>query len=157
MTVVLVRVDDRLIHGQVVVGWGQSLGATHLVLVDDAVSANAWERDLYRMGVPPDMTVDFASVDEAARRIVEWDGERRRTILVLNDIGAAVRLCSMAPQVKRVNLGGVHQGPGRRRRLPYVFMTDDEACELRDLAARGVEVIAQDVPTARAVPIRDLV
>lgn len=157
MTVVLVRVDDRLIHGQVVVGWGQSLGATHLVLVDDAVSANAWERDLYRMGVPPDMTVDFASVDEAARRIVEWDGERRRTILVLNDIGAAVRLCGMAPQVKRVNLGGVHQGPGRRRRLPYVFMTDDEACELRDLAARGVEVIAQDVPTARAVPIGDLV
>ena len=157
MTVALVRVDDRLIHGQVVVGWGQSLGATHLVLVDDAVSANAWERDLYRMGVPPDMTVDFASVDEAARRIVEWDGERRRTILVLNDIAAAVRLCSMAPQIKRVNLGGVHQGPGRRRRLPYVFMTDDEACELRDLAARGVEVIAQDVPTARAVPIRDLV
>ena len=156
MTVVLVRVDDRLIHGQVVVGWGQALGATHLVLVDDPVSANAWERDLYRMGVPPDMAVEFASVDEAARRIAEWDGSRRRTILVLNDVAAAVRLCRMAPQVKRVNLGGVHQAPGRRQRLPYVFMTDAEACDLQTLSARGVEVTAQDVPTARAVPIGDL-
>lgn len=156
MTVVLVRVDDRLIHGQVVVGWGQALGASHIVLVDDAVSANAWERDLYRMGVPPDMAVEFASVEEAARRIAEWEGARRRTILVLNDVAAAVRLCGLAPQVKRVNLGGVHQAPGRRRRLPYVFMTDAEAWDLRDLAARGVEVTAQDVPTARAVPIGDL-
>jgi D-glucosaminate PTS system EIIB component len=157
VTVVLVRVDDRLIHGQVVVGWGQALGATHLVLVDDAVSANEWERDIYRMGVPPDMTVEFASVDEAARRIPEWEQARRRAILVLNDVAAAVRLCRLAPQVTHVNLGGVHQAPGRRRRLPYVFMTDTEACDLCDLAARGVEVTAQDVPTARKVPIGDLV
>ena len=156
MTVVLVRVDDRLLHGQVVVGWGQALGVRHIVLVDDAVSASEWERDLYRMGVPPDMAVEFASVDEAARRIAEWEQARRRTILVLNDVAAAVRLCRLAPQVKRVNLGGVHQAPGRRRRLPYVFMTDDEAGELRNLAERGVEVTAQDVPTARAVPIGDL-
>jgi len=156
MSVVLVRVDDRLIHGQVVVGWGQALGATHLVLVDDAVAASEWEREIYRMGVPPDMTVDFASVDEAARRIAEWEGTRHRTILVLNDVAAAVQLCRLAPQVKRVNLGGVHQGPGRRRRLPYVFMTDDEAGALGELASRGVEVTAQDVPTASAVPIGDL-
>jgi D-glucosaminate PTS system EIIB component len=157
VTVVLVRVDDRLIHGQVVVGWGQALGAAHIVLVDDTISANEWERDIYRMGVPPDMAVEFASVDEAARRLPEWEQMSRRTILVLNDVAAAVRLCQLAPQVKRVNLGGVHQGPGRRRRLPYVFMTDAEACELCDLAARGIEVMAQDVPTARAVPIGDLV
>lgn len=157
MTVVLVRVDDRLIHGQVVVGWGQALGASQIVLVDDAVSANEWERDLYRMGVPPDMAVEFASVDDAARRIAEWEQTRRRTILVLNDVAAAVRLCRLAPQVKRVNLGGVHQAPGRRRLLPYVFMTDAEAGELRGLAAGGVEVTAQDVPTARPVPIGELV
>jgi len=157
VTVVLVRVDDRLIHGQVVVGWGQALGASHLVLVDDTVSANEWERDIYRMGVPPNMAVEFASVEEAARRVAEWERAPRRSILVLNDVAAAVRLCRLAPQLKRVNLGGVHQGPGRRRRLPYVFMTDAEACELCDLAARGVEVTAQDVPTARAVPVGDLV
>lgn len=156
MTLSLVRVDDRLIHGQVVVGWGQALGATQLVLVDDTVSASEWERDIYRVGVPPDMAIEFVPVAQAARRLSEWESSPRRTILVLGDVATAVRLCELAPQVRKVNLGGIHQAPGRRQRLPYVFMTDSEAGELRQLAARGVEITAQDVPTAKPVPITEL-
>lgn len=156
MTLSLVRVDDRLIHGQVVVGWGHALGAKHLVLVDDEVSTNEWERDIHRVGVPPDMTIEFLSVEHAARRVPEWQVSASRTIVVLGEITAAVRLCELAPQVKRLNLGGVHQAPGRRQRLPYVFMTDTEAGALAALAARGVDITAQDVPTARAVPLKEL-
>ena len=156
MTLSLVRVDDRLIHGQVVVGWGKALGARALVLADDEVSANEWERDIYRVGVPPDMTVDFLSVEQAARRVPEWAASSHRTIVVLGDVAAAVRLCELAPQVKQVNLGGIHQAPGRRQRLPYVFMTESEAGALTALAARGVAITAQDVPTARAVPLTEL-
>lgn len=156
MTLSLVRVDDRLIHGQVVVGWGQALGANRLVLVDDEVFANDWERDIYRVGVPPDMNIEFFSVAEAARHVPDWEASPGRTIVVLGDVDAAVRLCELAPQVKRVNLGGIHAAPGRRQRLPYVFMTDGEAGALAGLVSRGVEVMAQDVPTARAVPLKDL-
>ena len=157
MTLSLVRVDDRLIHGQVVVGWGQALGAKQLVLVDDEVCANEWERDIHRVGVPPDMIIEFLSVEQAARRVPEWEASSSRTIVVLGEIAAVVRLCELAPQVKRVNLGGIHQGPGRRQRLPYVFMTDGEAGALAALAARGVDISAQDVPTAPAVPFKELV
>ncbi len=156
MTLSLVRVDDRLIHGQVVVGWGKALGARQLVLVDDEVFANQWERDIYRVGVPPDMTIEFLSVEQAARRVPEWESSSNRTIVVLGDVAAAVRLCELAPQVKRVNLGGIHQAPGRRQRLPYVFMTEGEEGALAALAAHGVEITAQDVPTARAVPLEEL-
>ena len=65
MSVVLYRIDDRLIHGQVVVGWGQRLGIGFIVLVDESVRANVWEQELYRMGVPPAMDVVFATVAEA--------------------------------------------------------------------------------------------
>ena len=61
----LYRIDDRLIHGQVVVGWGQPLDIAFIVLVDDAVAASDWEQELYRMGVPPEMEVSFASVEAA--------------------------------------------------------------------------------------------
>jgi len=156
VTLSLVRVDDRLIHGQVVVGWGHALGAKQLVLVDDEVSANEWERDIYRVGVPPDMTIEFLSVEQAARRVSDWEASSKRTIVVLGDVAAVVRLCELAPHVKRVNLGGIHPAPGRRQRLPYVFMSDDELSALTALAARGVDITAQDVPTARAVPLREL-
>ncbi len=158
MTLSLVRVDDRLIHGQVVVGWSQALGVKQIVLVDDSVSAsgNEWERDICRMGVPPDMTIEFVPVALAAQRVPEWEVSPRRTMLVLGDIATAVRLCQLAPTLRKVNLGGIHQAPGRRQRLAYVFLTDTEADDLRQLASRGVEVTAQDVPTARPVPISEL-
>ena len=53
MSFLLYRIDDRLIHGQVVVGWGQPLDAKFIVLVDDAVATSDWEQELYRLGVPP--------------------------------------------------------------------------------------------------------
>ena len=69
MTLALCRVDDRLIHGQVVIGWGIPLGVEHIVLVDDTVAANDWEQDIYRMAVPAGITVEFAGPAEAATRL----------------------------------------------------------------------------------------
>ena len=63
------RIDDRLVHGQVVVGWGQPLALGFIVLVDDQVAESAWEQDLYRMGVPPEMKVHFESVAGALSRL----------------------------------------------------------------------------------------
>ena len=66
MALELYRIDDRLIHGQVVVGWGQPLDLGFIVLVDDEVAASDWEQELYRMGVPPEMDVYFDAVEAAA-------------------------------------------------------------------------------------------
>ena len=153
MTLALYRIDDRLIHGQVVVGWGQPLNASFIVLVDDEVSSSDWEQDLYRMGVPPQIEVIFASVDQAAAQLSTWEADDRVGILLVGDIDTAVALAQRAPQVRSFNVGGVHHRTGRRERLRFVYLTDDEAAKLRQLAAGGVEVTAQDVPTARAVPV----
>jgi D-glucosaminate PTS system EIIB component len=153
MTLALYRIDDRLIHGQVVVGWGQPLHVSFIVLVDNEVSNSDWEQDLYRMGVPPQIEVIFASVDQAADGFAKWQADPRVGILLVADVDTAVALASRVPQVRRFNVGGVHHRAGRTERLRFVYLTDDEAAKLRALAARGVEVTAQDVPTARAVPI----
>ena len=153
MTLALYRIDDRLIHGQVVVGWGQPLNASFIVLVDDEVSGSDWEQDLYRMGVPPQIEVIFASVDQAAEQLSKWEGDERVGILLVGDIDTAVALTQRAPQVRRLNVGGVHHRTGRRERLRFVYLTDEEAAKLRQLAAGGVDVTAQDVPTARAIPV----
>ena len=153
MTLALYRIDDRLIHGQVVVGWGQPLNVSFIVLVDDEVRSSDWEQDLYRMGVPPTIEVRFASVEEAAHELQKWESDARVGILLVGDIDTAVALVERAPFVRRFNVGGVHHRAGRTERLRFVYLTDDEAKKLRGLAERGVDVTAQDVPTARAVPV----
>ncbi|UCF39956.1 MAG: PTS sugar transporter subunit IIB [Gemmatimonadota bacterium] len=153
MSIVLTRVDDRLIHGQVVVGWVQALGAQRIVLVNDEVNANDWERELYRLSVPAGLAVEFASVDEAARLVEEWGTEPLRTILLVGDVETIVRLCGRSEGIKAVNVGGLHDGTARSQRLSYVYLSEDEARQLHTLSERGVQVTAQDVPTARAVPL----
>jgi mannose/fructose/N-acetylgalactosamine-specific phosphotransferase system component IIB len=152
VTLVLYRIDDRLIHGQVVVGWGQTMDIEFIVLVDDAVAGSEWEQELYRMGVPPEMEVFFHTVADAIGRLDSYRRERRRGILLTGDVRSMACLVA-AGGIPAVNIGGVHHRPGRVQRLRYVFLNDDEERQLREIAARGVEVAAQDVPAAWPMPL----
>lgn len=155
MTVVLNRIDDRLIHGQVVVGWGQPLDVKFIVLVDDAVAESDWEQELYRMGVPPEMEVRFHSAAAAAPLLDAYRTEARPGILLTGDIATMRRLVEQGG-VRDVNVGGIHHRAGRTQHLRYVFLTLEEEDALRGLAALGAVVTAQDVPGARAVPLEEL-
>lgn len=155
MTLVLNRIDDRLIHGQVVVGWGQPLDVKFVVLVDDAVADSEWEQDLYRMGVPPDMDVRFHSAADAAPLLDSYRTETRPGILVTGDI-ATMRTLVESGGVREVNVGGIHHRAGRTQHLRYVFLTPAEQAELSELATLGAVVTAQDVPATRAVPLAEL-
>ena len=157
MPIALYRIDDRLIHGQVVVGWGQPLDLRSIVLVDDDVATSEWEQELYRMGVPPEMSVHFHTVQDAAGRLAEFDSAPEAGIVLVGGVGTMRRLVEAAGgRIRTVNVGGVHHAPGRAGRLRYVFLTPAEAQELRDIAALGVDVTAQDVPSARPVPLDEL-
>jgi mannose/fructose/N-acetylgalactosamine-specific phosphotransferase system component IIB len=155
VTVELFRIDDRLIHGQVVVGWGQPLDIGFIVLVDDTVATSDWEQELYRMGVPPEMDVYFHSAADAIAAMPNYAADSRRGILLTGDIATMRRLVD-GGVVDSVNLGGIHSRPGRVQRLRYVFLSPDEETQLKALAARGVTVSAQDLPGARAVALNDL-
>ncbi|UCG86579.1 MAG: PTS sugar transporter subunit IIB [Gemmatimonadota bacterium] len=155
MSLKLVRLDDRLIHGQVVVGWGNALAADHILLIDDEVAVNDWEKELYRMGVPPEMGVEFCSVTDAGTALDRCANSDKRTIVLVGDVETLLGTCEASDLVRRVNIGGVHERDGRSRRLAYVFLTDDEAAALRRLSEAGIEVTARDVPSSKPVPVWD--
>jgi len=157
MPIVLCRVDDRLVHGQVVVGWGRPLDLQRIVLVDDEVSASDWEQELYRMAAPPEIAVEFASAAVAAPRLAAWQAGRERVLVLVGAIATALELARRAPGgLHKLNLGGIHAGTRRRERLRYLYLSDEEIAMLHSLARAGLEVTAQDLPTSRPVPLREL-
>ena len=157
MSLDLIRVDDRLIHGQVVVGWGYQINPDLFVIVNDEVAANDWEQELYSMGVPETADVEFKTVDDAAQSIDEWANSSRRTVVLVSDVASLTRLCDGASTIRRVNLGGIHHEGSRRHCLPYLFLDDAEVDQLRSLAARGLEITAQDLPNAAPVTLAELI
>jgi PTS system mannose-specific IIB component/fructoselysine and glucoselysine-specific PTS system IIB component len=156
MPISLYRIDDRLIHGQVVVGWGQPLDIGFIVLVDDNVACCDWEQDLYRMGVPPEMEIIFADVTTAVRDHDRYASDRRKGIVVTPDISTMQRLVYGVPSIREINVGGIHHRAGRVQKLRYVFLAPDEEAQLRAMVESGVKVTAQDVPAAREVPMSEV-
>ncbi len=156
MPIRLCRIDDRLIHGQVVLGWARALDIGDIVLVDDEVAASLWEQDLYRMAVPPELQVEFLDTDQARRRLPEWQGGPADVLILTGSIETMARLLADVPHPPAVNLGGIHHRDGRTERLPYLYLTDEELAALKRLRAAGVAVSAEDVPGGGAVSLESL-
>ena len=157
MPIVLWRVDERLIHGQVVLGWGSQLHPERYLVIDDDLSGSDWEQDLYRLGAG-DADVVFRSVADARTQLAEWRGDPQRSILLTRDVDSMRRLASGGLlHGERVNLGGQHHGPGRAQVLTYLHLSPSDRTDLAGIAGEGVEVSAQDLPDANKVPLKSLV
>ena len=157
MPVVLLRVDERLIHGQVVVGWGAALKPERMVVVDDGLVESEWEQDLYRLGVPAEVTCEFVSVNTARQRIADWRQGTERVLVLLRDIAGLARVAEGGLLAnEEINLGGIHYTPARELVLPYLFLSPAEKVTLRTIASSGAHVSARDLPGARRVPLGEL-
>jgi len=156
LPIVLYRVDERLIHGQVVIGWGHQLRPQRYIVVDDELAESDWEQDLYRLGAE-DAEVLFASVDEARSRLGAWRDDRVRSILLTRDTATMRRLAEGGVmQGEAVNLGGLRHGPGRAEVLTYLHLSQDDLEDLKAMAGAGVEVTARDLPDTHRVSLETL-
>ncbi|MGB5526372.1 MAG: PTS sugar transporter subunit IIB [Gemmatimonadota bacterium] len=158
MTLALFRIDERLLHGQVIVGWGMRLGIDYYVVVDDDLATSDWEQDIYSAGLADKTAVEFVSVAETVERFQELDSRTGRGALLTKGT-AEMRALAEAGLLssRRVNLGGLHGTGSRRRVLTYVHVSPDEEEDLKAIHRASTGVTARDLPTGREVGLEDLV
>ena len=156
--IALVRVDNRLLHGQILETWIPRLGVTEVVVADDEAAASDLARAAMTLCVPPDLPVRVLPVKDvpwaelAARR-----RGRARAASATSPALAAARAGGLSPALApRVNLGNVHFGPGRRPVTPSVFLAAPELDALRDLAAAGFELEARAIPSEPPAGLADI-
>ena len=157
MSVVLYRIDERLIHGQVVMGWGPQLEVEHYVVVDDELAESEWEQALYRLGLPDTATAEFLNVGAARARLSELSADARPTVVLTRTVAAMGGLAEgEGLRGCEVNVGGLHHAAGRTERVPYVFLGQTEEEGLQALADEGAKVSARDLPGSRTVDLEAL-
>lgn len=149
------RIDDRLIHGQVVIAWGQRLRPQRIWVVDDASASSPWERELLGSAAP-DTEVRVVTVAEAA---AAWAGEAAApggAFLLVRDLGGALALVEAGAAIPAFTLGGLHYAPGKIKVNEYVYLDEEDRRRARALAQRGVALEVQDVPASRPHPLAAL-
>jgi mannose/fructose/N-acetylgalactosamine-specific phosphotransferase system component IIB len=96
-------------------------------------------------------------VAQASAEMATWRSNGKRGLVLTGDLDTMAALHTASPDVvRRINLGGIHHRPGRRERLPFVYLTDQELRTLQELEAGGAVITAQDLPTTPAVALRSL-
>lgn len=151
MAFVLVRIDDRLVHGQVSVAWGSHLKPDRIVLVNDDVACCDWKRRLYGPRDSLGAEIVVLSIEQFLSGLPEQVKPKGRDFLIVGSPSDLVALVEGGLRVERANVGGLHYRDGKRQVLPYVFVDDDDVAALRELDRRGVRLEARDVPQAPAV------
>jgi mannose/fructose/N-acetylgalactosamine-specific phosphotransferase system component IIB len=155
--VALLRVDERLIHGQVTVGWGMRLSPARYVVVDDRLSQPGWERDIIALGTPAEAEALFVDIEEGRGRLPEWMQGDDVTIVLTRDLEHMLRLLAGSGHSGiEVNLGGLHHRPGRREVLPYLFLDEQDLGMIRELLREGADVFARDLPSSRRHGVDEL-
>ncbi|RPH94888.1 PTS mannose/fructose/sorbose transporter subunit IIB [candidate division KSB1 bacterium] len=151
----IVRVDDRLLHGQVIVGWGQTLGLHPVLLVSDRIGKDSELAATFRQLVPEELRGDIVTVAEAAELWTRGDFKDARPLLVVETPVDALKMVRLGAPMKVLTIGGLHFREGRDEILPYVFLSDWDRTTLRELAGLGVRIQCQDLPASKPILYED--
>lgn len=152
---IYVRVDDRLIHGQVVIGWGLALNLNCLVLANDRVASSPEERDFYRHIIPEEMGAIVETLAESATGCEARRQSGLKCLMVVSSIEDLSRWLDVGGRPDRLILGGIRSSADRRRLLDYLYLSEEEIKTLRTISEKGVPVVCQDLPTSPPIPLLD--
>jgi len=153
----LVRIDDRLIHGQVVAVWCSHQPFTRIIVVDDGVAADSFMQEVLSLAAPPGIKVVVFSVADGIKALSEGTADRRTTMVLMKSPQTAKRLYDGGVQYHALNVGGMGKAPGRRNIFKNIAASDEEIAILRYLMNKGVAITLLTVPGEKAKAFADLV
>jgi len=150
----LIRIDDRLIHGQVMAVWVRTLGVTHILVIDDTTAADPFYRQVMQLAMPPTITLTISSIAGAAGHLSRAAADTARTLVLLSSVAAASAVFQRYP-FKELNVGGVGMSPGRKLIWRSIAISADEIAQLHSLHDAGVNVYLQMIPADQRVPLTE--
>jgi mannose/fructose/N-acetylgalactosamine-specific phosphotransferase system component IIB len=146
MKIVLVRVDDRLIHGQVVVGWTRTVNATHILVANDEVAKDATQKALLKLAAPVGVKVTILSVADAGAALAAAKFGNDNVMVLVRDPQSLLGLMQGGFALTKVNIGNVRMAPGRERLTKEVAASPEEIAAWKQLDQAGVVLEAIWLP-----------
>lgn len=143
-TKVHVRIDNRLLHGQVVQFWIGHLGITHLLIADDETSENELMPTIYRMALPDDVELTIVPLGELADALDRVGP--KQTMVLIRDVEEAGRVLECRIPINRIVLGNIHAKEERMRITDSVYLSEHEIQSLSKLTKQNINVEIQTFP-----------
>ncbi|WP_337037468.1 MULTISPECIES: PTS sugar transporter subunit IIB [Pseudescherichia] len=147
--ITLVRVDHRLLHGQVAFSWTQYVGADCILIANDSVPNDELRKTTIKLAKPPSVKLVIKNIADSIEAIKSGVTDKYTLFIVVESIEDAWRLAREIPEIKSINLGGIKAKEGSRNISKAVNLLPDEITRLNELVGQGVEIEIRQVPNDR--------
>ena len=149
--IVLARIDDRLIHGQVMTAWMKTRPAKRILVIDDKVAADAFMIEVIELAAPTGVKVDVYSCDQAIEALK--NGIDTPTILLAKVPDTYKRLMDGGIALGEINLGGMGMAPGRKTLYKNIAASEVERSVMKGFLAQGIDIKIQIIPSENCIEI----
>ena len=144
------RVDNRMVHGQVIEAWLPYLDARQLIVVNDALAMDALQQQIMQLAIPGRINVQFIPVNDAKGLHNQLEKEGTPTLFLAANCQDVVRMVEQGISVPTLNIGNMHYARGKRQICAHVAISDDDQCCLEYLKQLGTifdfRCVPSDVP-----------
>lgn len=155
MPIALVRIDDRLVHGQVVEGWIPYLKADTVVVISNEAAADPALQALMQLGLPGNIELRVLPTQEVGA-VADLEKSKRRVLVLAPGPKEVLALMDGGIYLSSVNVGGMHYGAGRIQLGRVMFLSEDDRQALKTIATRGVTLEGRAVPLDQKMNVADL-
>ncbi len=156
LNIVLTRIDDRLIHGQVITAWSKITAATRIVVVDDGVAKDPFMAKVLKIAAPSTVKVEVYSIKEAAEVLKGEDTGEKVIVLVKYPV-TVLELVKLEVGIKELNVGGMGASKGRKSFYKNISVSQEEKDIFKELIDKGLDISIQIVPDAKKIDVAKLI
>lgn len=148
--ILLTRIDNRLVHGQVATQWNSTLGSNLILVANDDVS-NTMRQNLMKMAAPAGVATRFFSLQKTID-VIGKASPRQKIFIVAETPEDVLTLVKGGVPIKKVNIGNMHMSEGKRQVATSVAVNDEDVAAFKELQELGVELEIRRVPST---PVED--
>ena len=153
--IINIRIDDRLIHGQVATMWTNNLGATRIMVINDEVANNDLQKSVLRMAAPSNVSTSIITRETALKNISSGKYEGQKVFIVVKSPLDLLYLVKNGLDIKKINVGNMSSKKNTEVVRPSISVTAEEKEAFKELIDRGVEITAIMTPTDPLAYLKD--
>jgi mannose/fructose/N-acetylgalactosamine-specific phosphotransferase system component IIB len=157
MDIALVRVDNRLVHGQILEAWVPFTKSSTIVIVDDHVASDLFRETVIKMAVPREVEVIISNVEDFANNFKYCRGQGRKAIVLFSSLADALRAFQGGFVFDRLNIGNVYSEECLKQCSPSVMLDAEDVRTIGIFLEEGVHIDVRCVPREKPIDIRKLI
>lgn len=153
----LLRIDHRLLHGQVAFSWTKFLESDCILIASDNLMKDELKMSAMRMAKPTGVKLVMKSIEDSIKALNSGVTDKYKLFIIVESVEDAYRIASGFPAIKSINIGGMKAREDRKQIAKAVFVSEEDIEKLRILGDKGIELEIRLVPSDSKQNALDLV